>query len=262
MHAPDRPGSPPGKGAVRAAAFVASLSMLSAGCGSEDPSAPSASEASPVVSSAPVAAAASETAAPRESGPFAKEEPAPRRSEICARLVGASRKECAKDEKIEKALVDLCTAHPIWECDRIPTRDLEACWIPIRKRVDRSPACAGWERAIEGCDLDGKVRARCPGYLEKVIAGSPAAKAGLLAGDRLVAVDGAAFSALGSLSTLVERSEGKTMKLTIRRQGKADQEIEVKPELVEGFFRIGVVPGFAPDCPLAPDPKLAVCAPR
>lgn len=260
MHTPDRPRSSAGKGAVRAAAAAAAI--LLGGCSSGDSGAPTASGASPAISSAPVATASGSTAEPSAtSGPFAKDEPPARRAEICARLVGTSRKECGKNEKVEKALVDLCTAHPIWECGRVPTKDLEACWVPIRKRVDRSSACADWGRAIEGCDLEGKLRARCTGYLDKVIAGSPAAKAGLIAGDRLVAVDGAPFSALGSLSTLVERSEGKAMKLTIRREGKADQEIEVKPTLVEGFYRIGVVPGFAPDCPLAPDPKLTVCAP-
>jgi regulator of sigma E protease len=76
--------------------------------------------------------------------------------------------------------------------------------------------------------------------LTQIVAGSPAERAGLAAGDVVIAVDGIAVG--GQSAMLVERiaaSGGKEMMWTVERDGEP-LVIRVTPETVDGVGKIGV----------------------
>ena len=70
----------------------------------------------------------------------------------------------------------------------------------------------------------------------------PAEKAGIRAGDCIVAVDGICVKSISELNTALERSKGKPIKLTIKRSGET-AEVEVTPvkEHKSGKYKIGVL---------------------
>jgi regulator of sigma E protease len=85
----------------------------------------------------------------------------------------------------------------------------------------------------------------------KVMAGSPAAKVGLLPGDRIMAVDGHPLSTWDDLRGLVENRIGKPITLLVGRNGK-DLSLSLSPESMMGQNiygqsvpqgKIGVAPG-------------------
>jgi regulator of sigma E protease len=64
----------------------------------------------------------------------------------------------------------------------------------------------------------------------EVIADSPAARAGLRAGDRITAVNGAPVASFGEVVTIIRRSAGTPLELAVQRDG-APQTIVVEPQL-------------------------------
>ena len=90
--------------------------------------------------------------------------------------------------------------------------------------------------------------------LGEVKAGGPGAKAGLLAGDRVLAIDGIAVADASAVRELI-RASGKggvarTMQWRIERAGQA-QEFAVTPTVVteagQSVGRVGLYPGQAPE---------------
>ena len=79
----------------------------------------------------------------------------------------------------------------------------------------------------------------------EVTPGKPAARAGLEAGDVIVAIDGKPLTPLAMVQT-IEKSPGKTLAFTVERSGK-ELVFGIVPEAVEGsgasVGRIGVRPG-------------------
>ena len=69
--------------------------------------------------------------------------------------------------------------------------------------------------------------------------GLPAAAAGVLPGDRIVAIDGAPVTGT-ELGERVQASEGRELVLTIVRDGQ-EVTLAVTPELTDSGFRIGIV---------------------
>ncbi len=71
---------------------------------------------------------------------------------------------------------------------------------------------------------------------------SPAEKAGIKAGDCIVAVDDIAVKSIADLNAAMERSCGKKIKLTIKRGGET-AEVEITPvkDAKTGKFKIGVL---------------------
>jgi regulator of sigma E protease len=96
----------------------------------------------------------------------------------------------------------------------------------------------------------------------EVQAGSPAAAAGLVAGDRITAVNGAPVQSWDEMVSVVRRSAAQPVELTVDRRGTA-QRIVVQPRAVDGqdevtgkrirVGQIGVLPGGAIErVPLGP----------
>ncbi len=90
-----------------------------------------------------------------------------------------------------------------------------------------------------------------PGQVKPVVgavaAGSPAARAGLEAGDRLVRIDGQPVASWQDFAVAVTLAPGKPMALTVRR-GTKSLETRLTPEKVEpyGYGDAGVVPLILP----------------
>lgn len=78
-------------------------------------------------------------------------------------------------------------------------------------------------------------------YITNVVANSPAAKAGLQAGDRIVAVDGTSVDANNTLANLIgAHKPGDTVTLRIARPGQADKDVTVTLGDQNGKAYLGV----------------------
>ena len=75
----------------------------------------------------------------------------------------------------------------------------------------------------------------------EVVANSPAERAGLLAGDRILKIDGEKIQNFTSLARIIGASGGRKLVLSIARAGEMLQ-LEVRPQILEGesSHRIGV----------------------
>ncbi|MFI5042368.1 MAG: M50 family metallopeptidase [Acidimicrobiales bacterium] len=74
-----------------------------------------------------------------------------------------------------------------------------------------------------------------------VVAGSAAADAGFRSGDKIVAIDGQAIGGWGDLKSSIERSGGKAVVFTVRRDG-ATTELTATPHVQGGQGFLGVSP--------------------
>jgi regulator of sigma E protease len=79
--------------------------------------------------------------------------------------------------------------------------------------------------------------------VSQTMAGRPAAAAGILAGDEILAIDGTPVTAYSQVAQTVESSGGRDLHLTVQR-AQAKKEITVKPVQDGGKWRIGI--GVAP----------------
>jgi len=76
--------------------------------------------------------------------------------------------------------------------------------------------------------------------IEKVSPGTPAAEAGLLPGDVILAIDGTPVATAEESTALVRASQGQTIRLTIGR-GEEELTVSVTPRLEEDqIFRVGI----------------------
>lgn len=97
---------------------------------------------------------------------------------------------------------------------------------------------------ISGLGRDG-IRVRTPIIVGSVVPGSPAEAAGLLAGDRVITVDGHYPGGPENFVRIVSSSAGETLRLSMVR-GEAEVAAEVVPVAGEdGVPRIGIVFGQA-----------------
>ncbi|HEY2935822.1 MAG TPA: M50 family metallopeptidase [Gaiellaceae bacterium] len=76
--------------------------------------------------------------------------------------------------------------------------------------------------------------------VDQVLAGHPAAKAGLRAGDRIVAVNGQPVKAT-RISRRIQASGGRPLTLLVQRDGRELTIGPVRPRKDEGFYRLGFV---------------------
>jgi regulator of sigma E protease len=76
--------------------------------------------------------------------------------------------------------------------------------------------------------------------IERVSEGSPAAAAGLQAGDRLVSIDGQRVAA-DQISTVISGSEGKPLTVVVARDGERITLPATRPQETDGAYRLGFV---------------------
>ncbi|MCX8086419.1 MAG: RIP metalloprotease RseP [Rhodocyclaceae bacterium] len=96
-------------------------------------------------------------------------------------------------------------------------------------------------RRLEAAALDGDVmgalglvlmRPELPAVLGAVLAGSPAARAGLAPGDRILAIDGEAVTGWSELARRIRAAGARELVLEVLR-GEEQFEVAVTPEIVE-----------------------------
>jgi regulator of sigma E protease len=78
--------------------------------------------------------------------------------------------------------------------------------------------------------------------VDEVRAASPAATIGLQPGDVIVAVDGQPTEQFEGVSERIRGSDGQEITLTVQRGGESVELGPVRPELMDGSYRIGFVP--------------------
>jgi len=74
--------------------------------------------------------------------------------------------------------------------------------------------------------------------IDTVVPGTPAERAGLRAGDRIVAIDGTAVAA-SHISERIGNSGGRPLELTVERDGAQVTLPPTPPELTDGRYRLG-----------------------
>lgn len=87
-----------------------------------------------------------------------------------------------------------------------------------------------------------------PVILREVSANSPAAEAGLRAGDRILAIGGQAVRSAGQVTQYVREHKTEPITLTVEREGKSLSLTATARTLPDGQTRLGIVP--AEDVPL------------
>ena len=75
--------------------------------------------------------------------------------------------------------------------------------------------------------------------VDQTVPGAPAERAGLRAGDSIVAVDGHAFHTVDPLLDYLQQGQGKPVALTVQRNGAAIPPVVVNPTLQDAQWRLG-----------------------
>jgi len=82
--------------------------------------------------------------------------------------------------------------------------------------------------------------------VKEVMAGYPAAQAGLRSGDSIVAVDGHAFHAVQTLLAYMQEGGGKPLTLTVVRNGVTLPPLVAQPTKYESAWKLGFAPRQTP----------------
>ncbi|MGA9461212.1 MAG: RIP metalloprotease RseP [Terracidiphilus sp.] len=75
--------------------------------------------------------------------------------------------------------------------------------------------------------------------VDQTVGGAPAERAGLRAGDSIVAVDGHAFHTVDPLLDYLQEGQGKPVTLTVQRDGAVIAPVVVHPSLQDAQWRLG-----------------------
>lgn len=115
--------------------------------------------------------------------------------------------------------------------------------------------------ALAGLDLEGDVLgklgltlARPPALVEQVLAGGPAARAGLLANDLIVAIDGVPVADGVAVIDIIRVNAGKVLQFELRRAG-APLTLAITPEAAEakgpqGTVTVGKINAYVAQMPV------------
>ncbi len=93
-----------------------------------------------------------------------------------------------------------------------------------------------------------------PIQIDQVSSGSPAQKAGLQSGDKIVSVDGHQFHTVLPLVDYMQTGKGKPVTLTIERKGATLAPIVVQPYTQDGGWRLGFLPAAPENLPVRAEP--------
>lgn len=109
--------------------------------------------------------------------------------------------------------------------------------IAVRRLYLSAAGEQGWEGdALERLGITF-YRPLLPPVLGKVVAGSPGAQAGLLAGDKILAVDGRAISLWHDLVLYIRDAAGRSIRVEFERQGRV-AAVDLVPESVSERGRV------------------------
>jgi regulator of sigma E protease len=93
-----------------------------------------------------------------------------------------------------------------------------------------------------------------PIQIEQISADSPAQRAGLQSGDKIVSVDGHDFHTVLPLVDYMQSGKGKPVTLTVDRKGATLPPIVIHPYVQEGGWRLGFLPLGPADVPVRAEP--------
>ena len=93
-----------------------------------------------------------------------------------------------------------------------------------------------------------------PIQIEQISADSPAQRAGLQSGDKIVSVDGHDFHTVLPLVDYMQSGKGKPVTLTVDRKGATLPPIVIHPYAQEGGWRLGFLPSGPADVPVRAEP--------
>jgi regulator of sigma E protease len=93
-----------------------------------------------------------------------------------------------------------------------------------------------------------------PIQIDQVSSGSPAQKAGLQSGDKIVSVDGHQFHTVLPLVDYMQTGKGKPITLTIERKGVSLAPIVIQPYTQDGGWRLGFLPAGPENLPVRAEP--------
>ena len=93
-----------------------------------------------------------------------------------------------------------------------------------------------------------------PIQIDQVSADSPAQRAGLQSGDKIVSVDGHDFHTVLPLVDYMQTGKGRPVTLTIERKGATLSPIVIHPYVQEGGWRLGFLPTGPEDVPVRAEP--------
>jgi len=93
-----------------------------------------------------------------------------------------------------------------------------------------------------------------PIQIDQVSADSPAQRAGLQSGDKIISVDGHEFHTVLPLVDYMQSGKGKPVTLTIERKGATLPPIVIHPYVQEGGWRLGFLPAGPEDVPVRAEP--------
>ena len=79
--------------------------------------------------------------------------------------------------------------------------------------------------------------------VDSVAKGSPAAAAGFLSGDRIVAIDGKRIDNWDQVGKIIKPNKGNELTFTVERDGR-DVELTATPTIIDGAPRVGISAAF------------------
>jgi regulator of sigma E protease len=93
-----------------------------------------------------------------------------------------------------------------------------------------------------------------PIQIEQVSPDSPAQRAGLQSGDKILSVDGHQFHTVLPLVDYLQTQKGQPVTLSIERNGARLEPVIVHPYMQDSGWRLGFLPGFPEDVPMRSEP--------
>ena len=136
-------------------------------------------------------------------------------------------------------------------CRWTPTRLFPSPWTATARRLqtdDPGARHAGWRMICAGM-----LPQYMPGPItvQTCMAGTPAAQAGLRAGDSILSVDGHPFHSVTSLLAYMQDGQGKPISLMVRRNGATVGPIIARPARLDTGWKLGFM---AVPVPIRPSP--------